>query len=346
MPRKLVLLLLAACPAFAQARCEATFPDLKPRGATMFSPTQEGYLGDLLTEQTSRRYPVYRQPGLTDPLDQIAARLLQHLPRNEYKFKFQLIELSQTNAFAMIGGKVFVSRRLIAFVRNEDELAGVLAHEMGHVLARQSSVDLTKSFNDLLKVSSAGDQADVAQKFHQWMDIRARKPASAAHVDDDQLVADQVSMEAVWRAGYDPQGLPQFLDRLTDNKGATGNFITDLFGATRPESKRFREMLKSVEAIPASCREKRAESEQEAFRAWKKKVTELSAEDWITTSTNRAPTLRLAPKLRPDINNIKFSPDGRLLIAQDESGINILRHEPLSVVFRIPALGAKCGDFR
>jgi hypothetical protein len=172
------------------------------------------------------------------------------------------------------------------------------------------------------------------------LDTFARTPVSRTHEEDDQVVADRVSTEAVWRAGYEPQAFPQFLDRLTENKGATGNVFTDLFGVTRPESKRFREMLKEVNAIPAACRESRPTDSEDAFRAWQKKISELSPEDLITTSKDRIPTIRLNPKLRPDITNIKFSQDGRFLLAQDESGINVLRREPFEFLFRIPALAA------
>ena len=340
MQRYFLCFLLLCTSVFSQNVCDAALPAIEPRGATIFSPQQEGYLGDVVAEQMQRRLLVYRQPGLTAPIENIAARLAQHLPAGGYRFQFTLIEIPQANAFAIPGGRIFVSRRLIAFVRSEDELAGVLAHEMGHVIARQAAVDMSQVFKDVLKVTSVGDRADISRKFNQLLDTFARKPMSRAHEEDDQVVADRVSTGAVWRAGYDSQAFPQFLDRLTENKGATGNLFTDLFGVTRPESKRFREMLKEVNAIPAACRETRPKDGAEAFRDWQKKISELSPEDLITTAKDRTPTIRLNPKIRPDITNIKFSQDGRFLLAQDESGINVLRREPFEYLFRIPALGA------
>lgn len=120
-----------------------------------------------------------------------------------------------------------------------------------------------------------------------------------------------------WRgAGYDPQGLPRFLDRLTQNKGATGNFFSDLFGLTRPESKRLRELIKGIETIPAACRQPRENTGDTAFHDWQKTVAELRPEDLTVAPSNLTPTLRLSPKLRPEVTNIKFSPDGRLLLAR------------------------------
>jgi hypothetical protein len=344
MRSKLAIFFLPFCAVLAQTPCDSSLKPIQPRGATIFSPEQEGFLGEAVTEQMQRGLPVYRQPGLTDPLDRIAARLQPYLPGSAYRFQFSLIELAQTNAFSIPGGRIFVSRKLVEFVRNEDELAGVLAHEMGHVVARQASVDISKMFSDVLKVGSVGDRQDVFRKFNQLMDAAGRRPANATRAEDDQLVADR-ALAAAWRAGYDPQGLPEFLDRVTGNQGATGNFFTDLFGTTRPESKRLREMLKEVELIPAACRETRGKTGDEEFRAWQKKVAELSPEDLIAGQSGRSPKMSLHPRLMPEIINLRFSPDGRLLIAQDETGIDVLQREPLSFLFRIPALGARAALF-
>lgn len=342
----LFLSLIIVLPALAQPQCNVSFPQIKPRGATIFTPEQEGYLGDAVAEQMQRRLLIYDRPELTAKLDQISARLLSYLPAEGYRFRFSLVELDEANAFALPGGRVYVSRRLISFVRDEDELAGALAHEMGHVLARQASVDITKLFNDLLKITKVADREDIFLRFNQMIDNAARKPGSTRREADDQQVADRVSMEAVWRAGYDPQALPRFYDRLTGNKGATGGFFSDVFGLTKPESRRFREMLKDIEGTPNACRQPRAKETDGAFREWQKKVRELSPEERVLTGSNRRePALRLAPNLRPELVNIRFSPDGKLLLAQDESGINILRRDPFQFIFRIPALAAHSAIF-
>lgn len=235
----LIVWLMFGSVTFAQT-CDVRPPAITPKGPTIFSPEQEVYLGDVVAEQLRGGLRVYAQPELTKPLDQIAARLTRYLPADQYRFRFELIEIPQANAFALPGGRVFVSRRLVAFVENEDELAGVLAHEMGHVLARQSSVEMSRTMREVLKITSVGDRDDIFQKFNQLLDQVKRGRYRARAVDDDQLVADRISLEAVRRAGYDREDLARFLDRLVGNNGATGNILTDLLGMTRPETKRGR----------------------------------------------------------------------------------------------------------
>lgn len=60
----------------------------------------------------------------------IGENLIRHLPDTGLKFTFHLMDIPQVNAFNIPGGHVFVSRKLVAYVNNEDELAGVIAHEL------------------------------------------------------------------------------------------------------------------------------------------------------------------------------------------------------------------------
>lgn len=326
-------------PVFAQDPCAIAYPPIQPPGQTFLTPQQEGWVGDFIYELTLRRQPVYRQPGITAPLSQIAARLLQFLPPNEYKFQFTLVEMNSANAFAEPGGRIFVSRRLVASAKSEDELAGVIAHEMGHVLARQASVDLSKELRDTLKITSMGDRDDVFAKMNKLLETPS-KSKSKNRGEDDQVEADRVSSEATWRAGYDPLASAQFFDRVTGNEGQTGNVVSDFFRATKPESKRYREMLKTVGTVPATCRQSRPADSGETFKKWQKQVADLSPEDLRTLTSTRTPALRLTPAMRPDLQHIKFSPDGKWLLAQDESAIRVFNAKDLATIATIPALGA------
>ncbi len=334
------LFLLLNALLFAQSPCEIPPGVIKPAGATIFTPEQEGWLGDVIAESMRQELRIYHRPTLIEPLERISARLAKYAPSGQYQFRFSLIELSDANAFALPGGRVYVSRRLIALAQNEDELAGVIAHEMGHVIARQSSLDVTKVLKRTLNVTSVGDRDDIFKKFNQVLDSAHRKVGGLTREEDDQLAADQLALRMVWMAGYDPHALPTFLDRISENKGAKGNFFSDLFGLTQPESKRLRVLIKSTEAIPQSCRSPHDATGQDTFREWQKTVAVLSAEDLTGGSSALDPKLRLDPRLRPELIGLRFSPDGRYLVAQDDSGINVLLREPFGFLFRIPALNA------
>ena len=334
--------LLFAGPLGAQTPCSA-LPELSSNLKTIFSPEQEAYLGDAIASMMEHELRVYSQPKLTAPLEAILARLNAELPANSYAFHLSLIEIPEANAFAIAGGRIYVSRRLVGFVESEDELAGVLAHEMGHIVARQASAEMSRIFHEVLKVNAIGDRDDVFRKFHALIDAGRSAGLSERREQSDQLAADHIALQLMWRAGYDPQSFPRFLDRLTEIRGAKGNIWTDLFGMTRPESKRLRELLKSGETLPASCHRPHPTADGD-FRAWQRQIVELDRED-LKGEPSLQPTLRLTPKLRPQISNIKFSSDGTLLLAQDESGIHVLSRDPFGFLLRIPALDAGPAQF-
>ena len=71
-------------------------------------------------------------------VEAIGTRLAAHSPRQDVTYRFHVVDLAEPNAFALPGGPVFVTRGLLALARSEDELAGVIGHEIGHVAARHS----------------------------------------------------------------------------------------------------------------------------------------------------------------------------------------------------------------
>ena len=194
MKRWTVILLLSAFRALAQNACSVPSAVIAPQGPTIFTPEQEDYVGNVFADLMQRRTPTYHQADLTAPLDRIASRVLKYLPPAAYKFQISLIEIPTANAFTTLGGRIYVSRRLIAAAENEDELAGVLAHEIGHVLARQGSVRLTRIFKDALNVTSVTDRDDIFQKINQLLEAAARKPQAFNRLNDE-LTADRVCLK-------------------------------------------------------------------------------------------------------------------------------------------------------
>src|SRR5260370_33034471 len=67
------------------------------------------------------------------------------------------------------------------------------------------------------------------------------------------MIADSIALSSMTRAGYQPSRFADFFDRLAQTKGNKGNFLSDLFGSTRPESKRLRELVRSALPLPPEC---------------------------------------------------------------------------------------------
>jgi WD40 repeat protein len=351
--RASILLLICGLfmmPLMAQVpQCQPPVLPALPQGRNIFTPVQEVDLGDAVAEHLQRNFRVIEDEEVTGYLRRIGDRLVKHLPPTELRFQFFLFDQPVVNAFALPGGRVYVSRKLIAFARNEDELAGVLAHELGHIISHEGAINMTCLLRQVLKVEQVTDRRDIFEKYNLLVENAARKPGacgSGGHEEKGQLVADQIALVAATSAGYDPQAYASAWDRVAETKGKTGGWFSDLFGTTKPEARRLREILKAIATLPAECKASRAAAAPAAeFQAWQAGVINY-------TGLGRKESLRdvvwkkqLEPPLRGDITHLRFSPDGKYVLAQDDSGINVLSREPFALLFRIDAPEARPAQF-
>jgi Peptidase family M48 len=352
MYRHLAFAVMIICGAMsltpAQQPCRPSALVAPTPENNMFTDEQEADLGDAVAEQVERDERIIEDETVTAYLNQLGQRLVRHLPPNQFRFRFAIVDQPDANAFALPGGRVYVTRKLIALARNEDELAGVIGHEIGHALAHHSALYLTRVFREMFSVKRLNDRRDVFDRYHQFVENVARIPKRLREDTSDekhQEAADRIGLYAAAAAGYDPRGNANFFDRITENKGKTGSFLSNLFGMTRPEAKRLREMLKDAAAIPPACVEARSTKFAEEFQRWQSEVvnyTGLGRKEALHAVVKK---ITLEPPLRGDINRLRFSPDGRYVLAQDDAGINVLTHEPLAPLFRINAPEAQPAQF-
>jgi WD40 repeat protein len=311
----------------------------------IFSPEQEVYLGEAGAEQIQKNYHIIEDAELTGYLTRIGEQLHKNLPITNLRFQFFLVDLPDANAFVLPGGRIYVSRKLVALAQSEDELAGVIAHELGHLVSHESAIDITRRFKEVLGVSAVTDRRDIFEKYNQLIDNFRRKPEAFKPRESGQMVADQAGFYALVKAGYDPSALARFWERLTETKGRTGNFFSDLFGSTRPEERRLREMLKAVASLPPACIPARTAAQTEEFKRWQSSVISYTGPSRPESLHAVLTRQQLTPPLRSDISHIRFSPDGKYVLAQDDSGINVLTREPFAPLFRIEAADANPANF-
>jgi hypothetical protein len=314
----------------------------------MFTPAQEADLGDAVAERYEPYLRIIEDEPLTAPLQKVADRVVSHLPPTNLPLLFRLVDLPDANAFVLPGGRVYLSRKLIGFTRSEDELAGVLGHELGHLIARQQAIEMTRRFKDVIGVTEVGNRQDIFEKFNRLTDNVGRKPGalkSASREGGDQIEADRLGLYAVAAAGYDPRAQVQLFDRIAGTEGKTGSFLGRMLGATSPDAKRLGELLKAVAAIPAGCADARTEAQAQAYREWQASVLSFSGLGRKESLHGVIDRMELNPPLRGEITNLRFSPDGRYLLVQDDAGIAVMTRDPVDVLFHVDAPDAEPAQF-
>jgi predicted Zn-dependent protease len=149
---------------------------------------------------------------------EVGARVAAHSPRQDVRYRFHVADLDVPNAFALPGGPIFVTRGLLALVGSEDELAGVLAHEVAHVAARHSVRQVTAAtplavlFG--LPAAIVGSVSRPLGNLVALPGALVSELALSAYGRDQEYEADRLGAEMVRAAGIDPLGLADLLERL------------------------------------------------------------------------------------------------------------------------------------
>jgi WD40 repeat protein len=335
--------------AQAQQKCPAPPGLMASPLPNIFTPQQEVDLGDVEGEQIERKGRVIHDDELTAYLNRVTARLLAQLPPTDLRFRVILVDEPAVDSYSLPGGRIYVSRKMVAFVRSEDELAGLLGHEMGHILTHQLATDMTRMFREVIGVTSVGDRKDVFLKFNQFLDNAARNPKSFEEMsrreEPEQYQADQMALYAAANAGYSPESFVGFFDRLAQTQGKTGDFFSNLFGTTKPDEKRLRLMRKALADLPDVCRTIAATAPSADFQQWQADVIGYSGLGQPESLIGVLDKKVLDPPLRSDLDHLKFSPDGKFVLAQDDASIFVLARDPLQLLFRLDALDAHAAQF-
>jgi hypothetical protein len=310
----------------------------------IFSPEQEIALGDIFAQLLDTRLAANDDEALTGRLRAVGDRLSAQLPVSGLHFRFYLSDAPQANAFSIAGGRIYVTRKMVSFLRSEDELAAVIGHEMGHIVTHQSAIENTALLQQL-QVSHLSDTNDIFDKVNLIIESAAKLKRNADLPEKDQLAADQAGLEAVARAGYDPQAFFAFFDRFAETKGKTGTWFSEVMKSTPPNSKRLREISKEIAALSHVCGQPRNPNDNEAFNAWRSLVLHSAGRGRKPAVQNVIWKKFLEPPLVDDFRTLRFSPDGTLLLAQDSSSIYVLTRDPLEFEFRIDAPSAHPAQF-
>lgn len=336
---------LAGISLTAQARdasCPGPPATLKPAGANIFNAQQEQDLGDAYAQIEDSRIRLVNDPATAQYLERIGKKLLAVLPPSEFQFSYKIVDSWQVNGWSIAGGHIYLTRKLIAAASSEDQIAGVLAHELGHIMIHQQAVETTSSLKYWLNVTSVGDRADIFDKVQRLRDAEMYSLQPSPNEKDEEI-SDAIAVYALTKAGYLPTAYADFWNQVTETKGKTGSVMGDIFHTTRPTEKRLRGILKNVTAIPAQCIAVSKPTVSPEFVAARERLAANPSSIVAVDSNDKA--IELTPHLQADLTQLRFSPDGKFALAQDGSGIFVFGRSPLRMLFQIDAEDADPASF-
>ncbi|OVZ57296.1 hypothetical protein CDO44_19590 [Pigmentiphaga sp. NML080357] len=234
-------LLSAAAPALAPAQ-PVGLPDLGDSSAQELSPRLEQRLGDAIMMESLRDPAYLDDPDLTQYLTDIARQLSAQAPAGTPNIHVFAVRDPSINAFAMPGGYIGVHTGLVVAAQNESELAGVLAHEIGHVVQRHIARGLVQQKQDSLIMVAALLAALVAARGNSQAPEAAMAFGQAAAINSQlgfsreaEREADRTGFQMLEGAGYNVNGMASFFGRLMQASGLNES-TSQAFTRTHPLS--------------------------------------------------------------------------------------------------------------
>ncbi len=207
--------------ALALAACTASPPSLGPQ-AVAPAPAKPADTADMSPAALREHQRilgayggVYTDPKLQSMIERTVERLVAASDRSDLHYKVTMLNSQSINAFALPTGQLYVTRGLVALANDESELASVLAHEMGHVVARHAAIREEQAKQAALVgrvVSDVISDPEVGA-----LALAKSKLALASFSRAQEFEADGIGIGIASRAGYDPYGAVRFLTSMEHN---------------------------------------------------------------------------------------------------------------------------------
>ena len=246
LPAALALALFPGPAADAQSRPEA-LPQMGSSAASLITPADEARYGAMLMRELRRQDLLVADPLVEGWLQGLGFRVAASSGEPDHGYTFFMMRDRRINAFATLGGLVGMNAGLVLTAEREDEVAGVLAHEVAHVTQRHvlrsaeksqqmqlptmlamigalaaASQSNSRSADDAMQAAVVGAQALVAQ-----MQIN--------YTRSNESEADRIGIETLSRAGFDPLGIADFFGRMERaSRGNTGGWQAPEYLRTHP----------------------------------------------------------------------------------------------------------------
>jgi len=225
--RTIVLALVACIPAAGLlAQTAVKLPKNK------YTPEQDVKLGREAAAEVRKQYPIIKNDRIASYLTTLGDRLVAGAPAElkqpVYEYSFTPVNLKEINAFALPGGPMFVHRGMFDAAASEGEVAGVMAHELSHVLLRHGTANASKAQNPWLQLGqiagavggavvggAAGSAISQGSQFGLGTLL-------LRYSRDFEKQADILGSQIMARAGYDPRALARMFETIQKEAQSSG----------------------------------------------------------------------------------------------------------------------------
>jgi len=206
------------------------FRNVRYSNSGLLSERDEIKLGTQLHREVTKKYNL-TDVGL-ERIERLGQRCARASVRPNILYKFHVVQMKEINGFSLPGGHIYITSALIKLA-NDNELASVLCHEVGHIAARHSLKTLKKrqEYNDIAK--SIGDitgiAGDLGRQLGEALGQMAGEGILTFHSQDEEREADFLGVRDMSKAGFDPQGMITMFQKLQRIENQSPDLLGSLF---------------------------------------------------------------------------------------------------------------------
>ncbi|HKD84437.1 MAG TPA: M48 family metallopeptidase [Terriglobales bacterium] len=220
----IALLLVIAAPAQSPT-------ELKP-GFNLFTKQQDIQLGKEAAAEVRKKSTIVNDPVLTAYVNEVGKRLAASREAKEsgFPFTFEVVADPAINAFALPGGPMFINTGLLKAVDNEAQLAGVMGHEMSHVILRHGTNQASKANLIQIPLALAGQLTDSDTLMGELTQLGIGLGADSVLLKfsrTDESQADLMGSHLMAEGEYDPVQMARFFKKLNSTSAGALEFLAD-----------------------------------------------------------------------------------------------------------------------
>ena len=239
----------------------------------LLTDEDEVAMGKQFAEEIEKETELYEDPVATAYISRLGQELAKVSQRNDLEYSFKIVDTDDINAFALPGGYLYVNRGLISAATNEAELAGVLAHEIGHVVGRHGAKSLSRQMPlALLSEVFLGNDPTLLKQIVAGILGTAAQIKMLEYGRDAELEADAYSVQNLYDAGYDPNGITYFFEQLMTVETREPGKIEQRLATHPPTKERIDKSRTLIQQLPPKAG---LETDSAEFRRIQKRLPKI-----------------------------------------------------------------------
>jgi len=191
-----------------------------PRFGNMISKSEQVSIGRDASRDVERRYKIINSGPSAERLARVAARIIPLAQRDfDVPYTVKLVDSNEVNAFALPGGPIYFYKGLVDLAQSDDELAAVLSHEATHVVKQHSAKQISDAQAKGLIASLALGRASGLAQTGAGLFLQLEQ---LGYSRGDESESDEVGFRYMTEAGYDPNAMASFFERMKEKEGGSG----------------------------------------------------------------------------------------------------------------------------